>query len=129
MRARPSCSSALPTFAVRARTELAKVYSIRKVTKTQHAICCARSTRCCSTGRNLAHSWTRWRRSAQMVAANAPGRSDWSDPADPGAELRLLPYLQTHLTIGEIGERLFVSRNTVSSEVALHLSQARCLLP
>ena len=30
----------------------------------------------------------------------------------------LLPYLQTHLTIGEIGERLFVSRNTVSSEVA-----------
>jgi LuxR family maltose regulon positive regulatory protein len=35
-----------------------------------------------------------------------------------GAELRLLPYLQTHLTIGEIGERLFISRNTVSSEVA-----------
>ncbi|MEU4292332.1 helix-turn-helix transcriptional regulator [Kribbella sp. NPDC026596] len=35
-----------------------------------------------------------------------------------GAELRLLPYLQTHLTIGAIGERLFVSRNTVSSEVA-----------
>ena len=35
-----------------------------------------------------------------------------------GAELRILPYLQTHLTIGEIGERLFVSRNTVSSEVA-----------
>ena len=33
------------------------------------------------------------------------------------AELRLLPYLQTHLTFREIGERLFVSRNTVSSEV------------
>ena len=33
------------------------------------------------------------------------------------AELRLLPYLQTHLTIREIAERLFVSRNTVSSEV------------
>ena len=32
------------------------------------------------------------------------------------AELRLLPYLQTHLTIREIGERLFVSRNTVSTE-------------
>jgi Bacterial regulatory proteins, luxR family len=29
-----------------------------------------------------------------------------------------LPYLQTHLTIGEIGERLFVSRNTVSSQVS-----------
>ncbi|MBY6060146.1 helix-turn-helix transcriptional regulator [Microbacterium esteraromaticum] len=33
------------------------------------------------------------------------------------AELRLLPYLQTHLTIAEIGRRLFVSRNTVSSQV------------
>jgi LuxR family maltose regulon positive regulatory protein len=37
-------------------------------------------------------------------------------PLSP-AELRLLPYLQTHLTIREIGERLFVSRNTVSTEV------------
>ena len=33
------------------------------------------------------------------------------------AELRLLPYLQTHLSIREIGERLYISRNTVSSEV------------
>ena len=29
----------------------------------------------------------------------------------------MLPYLQTHLTFKEIGQRLFVSRNTVSSEV------------
>ena len=29
----------------------------------------------------------------------------------------VLPYLQTHLSIREIGERLFISRNTVSSEV------------
>jgi LuxR family maltose regulon positive regulatory protein len=34
------------------------------------------------------------------------------------AELRLLPYLQTHLTIREIGQRLFVSRNTASSEIS-----------
>lgn len=39
-----------------------------------------------------------------------------SVPLTP-AELRLLPYLQTHLTIAEIGRRLFISRNTVSSEV------------
>ena len=38
------------------------------------------------------------------------------EPLTP-AELWLLPYLQTHLTMGEIGERLFVSRNTVSSQV------------
>ena len=34
------------------------------------------------------------------------------------AELRLLPYLQTHLTLAEIGGRLSVSRNTVNSQVA-----------
>ncbi|MFO6453675.1 MULTISPECIES: AAA family ATPase [unclassified Aeromicrobium] len=34
------------------------------------------------------------------------------------AELRVLPYLQTHLTIAQIGERLFVSRNTANSEIA-----------
>ncbi|GAA1520588.1 LuxR C-terminal-related transcriptional regulator [Agromyces terreus] len=34
------------------------------------------------------------------------------------AELRLLPYLQTHLKVAEIGQRLFISRNTVSTEVA-----------
>jgi LuxR family maltose regulon positive regulatory protein len=33
-----------------------------------------------------------------------------------GAELRLLPYLATHLTFPEIGERLFISRNTVKSQ-------------
>ena len=33
-----------------------------------------------------------------------------------GAELRLLPYLATHLTIPEIATRLFISRNTVKTE-------------
>jgi hypothetical protein len=32
-------------------------------------------------------------------------------------DFRLLPYLPTHLTFREIAARLFVSRNTVSSEV------------
>ena len=33
------------------------------------------------------------------------------------AERRLLPYLRTHLTYQEIARQLFVSRNTVSTEV------------
>ena len=33
-----------------------------------------------------------------------------------GAELRLLPYLATHLTFQEIGARLFISHHTVKSE-------------
>jgi LuxR family maltose regulon positive regulatory protein len=32
------------------------------------------------------------------------------------AELRLVPYLATHLSLKEIGDRLFVSRNTVKSQ-------------
>jgi LuxR family transcriptional regulator, maltose regulon positive regulatory protein len=34
------------------------------------------------------------------------------------AELRLLPLLSTHLTLKEIGERLYLSRNTVKSQAA-----------
>jgi LuxR family maltose regulon positive regulatory protein len=32
------------------------------------------------------------------------------------AELRLLPLLSTHLSFREIGERLFVSRNTIKTQ-------------
>jgi LuxR family maltose regulon positive regulatory protein len=52
----------------------------------------------------------------RIVTSNAQGGPAGGSPLTP-AELRLLPYLQTHLTMGEIGERLFVSRNTVSSQV------------
>nr|WP_260173362.1 helix-turn-helix transcriptional regulator [Nocardioides albus] len=52
-----------------------------------------------------------------LLASGAGSSAAGGPPLTP-AELRLLPYLQTHLTIAEIGERLFVSRNTVSSEVA-----------
>ena len=34
------------------------------------------------------------------------------------AEMRLLPYLQTHLTLEEIGLRLFLSRATISSQAS-----------
>jgi LuxR family maltose regulon positive regulatory protein len=32
------------------------------------------------------------------------------------AELRLLPFLATHLSLAEIGERLLISRNTVKTQ-------------
>ncbi len=44
--------------------------------------------------------------------AGATGAS----PLTP-AELRLLPYLQTHFTTREIAERLFVSRSTVNTQI------------
>ena len=51
-----------------------------------------------------------------IVTSSAGVGAAGGSPLSP-AELRLLPYLQTHLTIREIGERLFVSRNTVNTEI------------
>ena len=51
------------------------------------------------------------RASLKTMRADAPGASTLTE-----AELRLLPYLPTHLTFREIGERLYVSHNTVRSQ-------------
>ena len=51
------------------------------------------------------------RASLKTMRADAPGASTLTE-----AELRLLPYLTTHLSFREIGERLYVSRNTVRSQ-------------
>ena len=40
-----------------------------------------------------------------------------SGPTLTAAELRIVPYLQTNLTLQEIGDRLYVSRNTVNTHV------------
>ena len=47
----------------------------------------------------------------ESVRADVPGASTLTT-----AELRLLPYLPTHLSFREIGESLYISRHTVKSE-------------
>ena len=49
------------------------------------------------------------------VAATSGSEGAWAMSLT-GAELRLLPYLATHLTFPEIASRLFVSRNTAKTE-------------
>jgi LuxR family maltose regulon positive regulatory protein len=49
------------------------------------------------------------------VAASSGSDGAWAMSLT-GAELRLLPYLATHLTFSETASRLFISRNTVKSE-------------
>ena len=51
------------------------------------------------------------RASLKTLRAKAPGASTLTE-----AELRLLPYLATHLSFREIGERLYISRHTVKSQ-------------
>jgi LuxR family transcriptional regulator, maltose regulon positive regulatory protein len=49
------------------------------------------------------------------VAASTGSGGAWAMSLT-AAELRLLPYLATHLTFPEIGDRLFISRTTVKTE-------------
>ncbi len=51
----------------------------------------------------------------ERVEATAGPAGAWAMSLT-GAELRLLPYLATHLTVPEIATRLFISRNTVKTE-------------
>ena len=51
----------------------------------------------------------------ERVAATSEPAGAWAMSLT-GAELRLLPYLATHLTFPEIASRLFISRNTVKTE-------------
>ena len=46
----------------------------------------------------------------KTMRADAPGASSMT-----AAELRMLPYLATHLSFPEIGQRLYLSRHTVKS--------------
>ena len=51
----------------------------------------------------------------ERLAATSGSAGAWAMSLT-GAELRLLPYLATHLTVPEIAARLFISRNTVKTE-------------
>lgn len=114
MRARVGCTYLLPYLSMRVRLQLAKTYvAIGDRSAAWHLL------------REI-EDLLRKRPDVGVVAAEAeelreglaeePSSGSGSVPLTP-AELRLLPYLQTHLTIAEIGQRLFISRNTVSSEV------------
>jgi LuxR family transcriptional regulator, maltose regulon positive regulatory protein len=50
-----------------------------------------------------------------LVAASSGSDGAWAMSLT-GAELRLLPYLATHLVFPEIASRLFISRNTVKTQ-------------
>ena len=51
-----------------------------------------------------------------VLASSAAPKATGALPLTP-AELRLLPYLQTHLTADMIAERLFISVHTVKTEI------------
>ena len=114
MRARPSATYALPFMAVRLRLQLAKVYlaiadpaTARQLLREIEEILSHRQA--LGTFINEVDELRR------VLTSSATGETAASHLTP--AELRLLPYLQTHLTADRIAERLFLSPHTVKTEV------------
>jgi LuxR family transcriptional regulator, maltose regulon positive regulatory protein len=115
MRARPAATYLLPYHAVRLRLQLARVYlaladvaTVRQLQREIEDILRHRP----ALG-TLVGEVEEFRRAlAASTTTGVAGRS----PLAP-AELRLLPYLQTHLTAEQIAERLFLSSWTVKTQV------------
>jgi LuxR family transcriptional regulator, maltose regulon positive regulatory protein len=106
--------SSFPWFALQTRLELARAYlalrdtrSVRsllgqiKMTLREHPQVGALADQAKSLER-------------QLAAMPRPAGSDSAGLTS--AELRLLPLLATHLSFREIGEQLFVSRNTIKTQ-------------
>ncbi|MGY4857279.1 LuxR C-terminal-related transcriptional regulator [Cryobacterium sp. AP23] len=114
MRSRQFCGYATPALAVRARLSLARTHfamsdhaTARHLLREIGDILMLRP----ALGR-LVDDVSEFRAIIDSGGTLGTGAA----PLTP-AELRLLPYLQTHLSVPEIGARLYVSRNTVSTEV------------
>lgn len=114
MRIRVACTYAMPALAIPVRVQLAKAYLARS-DRAAAALLLSEIDDIVrqrpDVGR-LLDDIDGLRRQVE-VASGALGAVPLTL-----AELRLIPYLQTHLTLAEIGGRLSVSRNTVNSQVA-----------
>jgi LuxR family maltose regulon positive regulatory protein len=115
MRARPSATYLMPYHAVRLRLQLAKVYlaiadqgTARQLLREIDDILVHRPA--------LGTLIDEVRDFRGVLASSASPGAAGPLPLTP-AELRLLPYLQTHLTADMIARRLFLSSHTVKTQV------------
>jgi LuxR family maltose regulon positive regulatory protein len=115
MRARPAATYLVPYLAVRLRLRLAKVHlaiadqgTARQLLREIDDILVHRPA--------LGTLIDEIRDFRGVLASSAAPRADGPLPLTP-AELRLLPYLQTHLTADMIARRLFLSSHTVKTEI------------
>ena len=114
MRLTPHLNHALPWLAVQARIELAEAYvTLRDREAAQHVLEEARGI--LATRPALGVLGDGVERLEQEIAA-MPKAHDGVSSGLTRAELRLLPWLSTHLSFKEIGERLHVSRNTIKTQ-------------
>jgi LuxR family transcriptional regulator, maltose regulon positive regulatory protein len=112
-RLRPLLTHSLPTYAVQALLELARAYlTLNDATGARAVLGQARDVLRLRPDLGILPSQVEELRSRLETARAAlPGSSSLS-----AAELRLLPLLSTHLSFREIGERLYISQNTVKTQ-------------
>jgi LuxR family maltose regulon positive regulatory protein len=113
MRIRAACTITMPWLSIRGRLQLAKVYWAMAETNTARQLL-AEITEIMEQRPDLGRLADEVSEFAEIFTASAGVTGE--SPLSP-AEMRVLPYLQTHLAFPEIAARLFVSRNTVKSEV------------
>ena len=115
MRARPAATYLLPHHAVRLRLQLARVYiavtdlaTARQLLREIDDILRHRPA--------LGALISEVAELRRTLASSAAQRPAGPMPLTP-AELRLFPYLQTHLTADKIAGGLFLSRHTVKTQI------------
>jgi LuxR family transcriptional regulator, maltose regulon positive regulatory protein len=112
-RLRPLLTHSMPTWAVQALLEMARAYvALNDAAGARAVLGQARDVIYLRPDLGNLPAQVEELRSALEEAREAlPGSSSLST-----AELRLVPWLSTHLSFREIGERLYVSQNTVKTQ-------------
>jgi LuxR family transcriptional regulator, maltose regulon positive regulatory protein len=110
---RPVLTSAMPHRSVQTLLELARAYlALDDVAGARTALRQAAEIISQRPGLGVLPS-----QAAELTAAlDRAGQGTVGASSLTAAELRLLPLLSTHLTLLEIGERLYLSRNTVKTQ-------------
>jgi LuxR family transcriptional regulator, maltose regulon positive regulatory protein len=115
MRSRPAATYLVPYLAVRVRAQLAKVYLAVADEATARQL--LREIDDVLVHRPALGALTAEVHELRRVLADSAGSGEVGPLPLTPAELRLLPYLQTHLTADMIAKRLFISVHTVKTEI------------
>ncbi len=113
-RLRPALNECIPWFTVQVGLELARAHlALGEATAARTIL--TETERVLEVRPRLGSLLEDIRELRERVAATAGPAGAWAMSLT-GAELRLLPYLATHLTFPEIAARLFLSPNTIKTE-------------